>query len=217
MTAPTHERTCSRCKTTQPLENFVRDRGSSDGRAAHCKQCQRLRAAAFRRLGPKPKRSIIERFWAKVNLSGPVHPVIGTECWEWTAANNGLGYGVFRARQRYAHRFSWEVHVGPIPNGAFVCHRCDNPGCVRPNHLFLGTAQDNSSDMVAKSRQRQEEGHPHAKITRANARDIIVARQEGATYAAIGQRFGICEAAVRMIVRGSTWRSATRTEPGGVA
>lgn len=98
-----------------------------------------------------------ERFWAKVDRSNP------DGCWTWTAAvfKDRLGYDKFQAgsnrateRAVYAHRFSWELHFGPITNGLHVLHKCDNPPCVRPDHLFLGTPKDNVDDMVRKGRAR---------------------------------------------------------------
>ena len=85
-------------------------------------------------------------FWAKVDKSG--------ECWTWTGARDPRGYGrLGRGRKTlFAHRFSWEEENGPIPNGLFVCHSCDNPACVRPSHLFLGTQKDNIRDMMSKNR-----------------------------------------------------------------
>ena len=92
-----------------------------------------------------------ERFWAKVEII-PFHG-----CWEWTASQNRLGYGLIHEKRRMlkAHRVSWELHYGKvIPAGLFVCHHCDNPGCVNPSHLFLGTNTDNLRDMSAKGRSR---------------------------------------------------------------
>lgn len=102
----------------------------------------------------------VERFWAKVNKDGPVpeHMKHLGRCWEWTA---GLccGYGFFRWKERRAHRISWMLHYGDIPNGQWVLHKCDNPKCLRPEHLFLGTIVENNADRDAKGRAAKGDRH----------------------------------------------------------
>lgn len=94
------------------------------------------------------KPTTVERFWESV-------PIVGDGCWEWTGSTSD-GYGVIwhseKRRQVGAHRLSWEIHHGPIPDGAWVLHNCDNPSCVRPEHLFLGTPGDNVDDALGKGR-----------------------------------------------------------------
>lgn len=108
-----------------------------------------------------------ERFWAKVKREDG--------CWEWTAHIDDWGYGVFRVNRKLckAHRVSWEWENGPIPDGSLVLHRCDNPKCVRPDHLFLGTPKDNMRDASAKGRliqqkdpSKQPRGERHGSKTR---------------------------------------------------
>jgi hypothetical protein len=107
-----------------------------------------------------------ERFWSKVDKRGP------DECWLWTGAKV-RGYGEFCVtengveRIRRSTRLAWEYAAGPIPDGLFVCHQCDNPTCCNPRHLFLGTAQDNSDDKVSKGRQAKGESLSVAVRTRA--------------------------------------------------
>lgn len=96
--------------------------------------------------GKFPQGAAEERFWRYVDKAG--------ECWTWTGGRTIDGYGNFRADGAgiSAHRFSYQLHNGAIPEGLFICHQCDNPPCVRPDHLFLGTPLDNVRDMYGKGR-----------------------------------------------------------------
>ena len=107
-------------------------------------------------MGKFVSRPLLDRFWEKVNKHGPIpanHPDLGL-CWLWTAHTADFGYGRMHivGGPARTHRISWELHNGPIPAGMLVLHHCDNPPCVNPAHLFLGTAGDNMRDMVAKGR-----------------------------------------------------------------
>lgn len=113
----------------------------------------------------------LKRFWAKVDKNGPVmRPELGP-CWVWTGRKKkGYGYLMVAWKDVRAHRFSYAVHLGPIPPGKLACHRCDNPPCVRPSHLFAGTISDNARDSFSKGRRHSPKagkthcpaGHPYA-------------------------------------------------------
>lgn len=151
--------------------------------------------------------SLAERFWEKVDKRGP------DECWEWQAAHSPRGYGVIRARENgnmFAHRVSWELHNGPIPKGLHVCHHCDNPPCVNPAHLFLGTDADNVADMLAKGRESHAglrgEQHGMAKLTDASVIEIRARLKNGENRGALARQFGVSHDNIRLIDRGKTWR-----------
>lgn len=112
--------------------------------------------------------SLAARFWPKVLR----HEVPGAHCWEWAGSLNNQGYGQISVggRPRLAHRVAWEHMRGEVPAGLLVCHHCDNPQCVRPSHLFLGTHHDNTHDALAKGRPV---GRPRAAIT---AHNLLVAK-----------------------------------------
>jgi hypothetical protein len=147
--------------------------------------------------GPKPM-----PFYDRVDKSG--------ECWLWTGGHNGHGYGVLSVagHTTTAHRASYELNVGPIPVGLCVCHHCDNPPCVRPDHLFLGTHRENLQDAAMKGRMAHSERSPRSKLTTEQVLDIR------ARYAAGGWgigvklagEYGVTRQALAQIVHGATWR-----------
>ena len=158
---------------------------------------------------------IEERFLRKVNKT--------SECWLWLAATDRDGYGQFtyNGKQQRAHRISWILHNGEIPDGMFVCHRCDVPGCVRPDHLFIGSVKDNAEDCNAKNRQAS--GMTHGSYTRPENRPrgtnngkskmmdsaIIEMREMYATgnwsQSDLAVKYGVTQVTVSHIVRGKGW------------
>lgn len=156
------------------------------------------------------KRPLAERFWEKVDKSGGPD-----SCWHWLGSQP-QGYGRIRGEDRnlpqlVATHVSWEMVNGAIPPGMVVCHRCDNPPCVNPAHLFIGTMKDNTRDMVAKTRHCHGERYPHHKITDAQAEEIRKLKAEGVTYDALEKQFGISRAPLHRIVTGTSWGHAGGT------
>jgi hypothetical protein len=134
-----------------------------------------------------------ERFWPKVNQT--------SGCWLWTSATNGR-YGLIGRGRRgegmaYAHRVAWELTHGPIPDGMDVCHACDTPLCVRPDHLFLGTRADNMADCKNKGRwNKGSRGSPgerngRCKVTDAQVVQLQELRAAGWTYESLAEHIGI--------------------------
>ena len=128
----------------------------------------------------------------------------GPGCWTWTGRVNNRGYGVVThdRRPQYTHRVAWQLAYGPIPEGMGVLHRCDNPPCVRPEHLFLGDQKINGEDMAAKDRSTHGSKNPHAKLTEADVVDIC---QGGAPAAVLAERYGVHVNTIWRIRRGDRW------------
>jgi hypothetical protein len=128
-------------------------------------------------------------------------------CWEWCGGTKGP-YGVCRVRGRpvRAHRVSYELHFGPVPSSLCVCHRCDNPICVRPDHLFLGTNLDNVADKVAKGRQVRGVSVNTAKLTPEAVRRIRDEYRDGVSASTLATRYGISDRCILRIVRREAWK-----------
>lgn len=142
----------------------------------------------------------------------------GEGCWVWTAAtvNKAKLYGVFYAARRnwLAHRVAWLLANGEIPDGLYVCHHCDNPRCVRPDHLFLGTCSDNMRDASGKGRmfgQRpaddtiRGERHGIAKLDEAAVRELRALHASGATVTSLARKFGVSRRAIDFVLSRETW------------
>lgn len=153
--------------------------------------------------------TLIERF----ENSFIPEPMSG--CWLWIGSGNIHGYGQIHRNRRLvgAHRASWELYRGPIPNGLCVCHRCDTPPCVNPQHLFLGTKSDNTVDMYAKGR-----GHIPIAIGVLNGRAKLTPEQVTEIRALapvvsqrrLAVRFGVARTTIQWIQNGAHWRSVPK-------
>lgn len=139
-----------------------------------------------------------------------------TPCWHWVGSRSEIGYGMFAgARTTYgcpeivAHRISWHLHCGPIPDGQNVLHRCDVRACVNPDHLFLGTQLDNIADMVAKGRHRNVpmfgEDNPGAVLTVERVLAMRAAHAAGVSQHALAKQFGVSVMTVNRCVRRLSW------------
>ena len=145
-------------------------------------------------------------------IAARVGPSTAAGCHVWSGSLDAEGYGrvSVRGRWRWAHRLVWELANGSIPDGLFVCHRCDNPPCCNPAHLFLGTNADNMADMVAKGRglagRRSGEDNPNHKLTSVDVKQIRALLEHGSTQVKVARLFSVSRRTVREIRDGLTWR-----------
>lgn len=178
----------------------------------------------------RPKQSEAERFWKRVNKDGPTMSHMTTPCWEWSGSTSN-GYGRFNRYSRlrnahiYAHKFSYEIHCGQIPDGLYVLHRCDNPPCVNPDHLFLGTYADNHKDMISKGRNPVGEKNGSKKyperlkrgddspVAKLNTQAVIEiratwqdSRNRTGLIAKFARRFDVHPQTIKSVIKNETWK-----------
>ncbi len=138
-----------------------------------------------------------ERFWAKVARANHL------ECWNWQASTDKNGYGRFRVQGRdlRAHRVSYILAYGPILAGKFVCHSCDNPGCVNPAHLWAGSLQDNKDDCVQKKRVAFGGAHANTRLSAEAVRSIRMEWVPGTrSLSRLGRKYGVSHVQIRNII-----------------
>jgi len=154
----------------------------------------------------RSKDTLIARFWSKV--------IKEDNCWLWTGSKTLAGYGTIIAGTArtgdktevsiYAHRASWEIANGrAIPSGMIICHTCDNPPCVNPDHLFLGTHADNIRDKTAKGRTPKGEYHHAAKLS---DNDIRAIRESPLSQLELSSEYEISQSNVSLIKAGKRWK-----------
>ena len=151
----------------------------------------------------RPETPIENRFWKKVDKNGP------NGCWNFTGAKLRGGYGGIKRKdgaQLKAHRFSYELHNGPIPIDLCVCHICDNPACVNPAHLFLGTVRENTHDMIAKGRKVVSSGSKNGMAKLSN-NDVSKIRNDQRNQRDIANDYGISQSQVSCIKSRKSWKS----------
>lgn len=155
---------------------------------------------------------ISERFWPRVQKT--------ETCWLWGGAKSRQGYGALHIPGTandviLVHRLSYQLHYGCFDKALFVCHHCDNPSCVRPDHLFLGESRDNVADAVTKGHMvgprhaTRGVAHPQAKLNEKQVRDIRQMRTDGLSYRAITAITGVPSGTIPDIIRRRTWQHVT--------
>lgn len=147
-------------------------------------------------------RPAIERF--QENIGKPDE----NGCWPWIGGGVSRGYGSFvsdSGKRMKVHRYAWELVNGPIPYGLCVLHKCDNPSCVNPHHLFIGTLDENSKDMINKGRSCRGERHPNSKLTENDVASIRTLRDNGLSYSDLARRFCVNQTAIAKIVKRENW------------
>ncbi len=158
------------------------------------------------------------RIAPKIRFEQKIMPEPMSGCWLWDAYIYPAGYGQFRisptSRSIGAHRAAWILYKGPIPEGMMVCHKCDVPSCVNPDHLFLGTASDNMADAARKGRMNWKPGekcalpvrgaHHMAKLTEA---DVIEIRRSADMGVVLADRYGVTPTHITRIRQRKTWRT----------
>lgn len=199
-------------RSEQPEENLVEEnqkleqvnkpvlRLCSDGRIQDMSKKQK----------PFTVEQNISAFWARVRKLSK------EECWEWQGSFDnktkfGYGRAVYKQKNIRAHRLSWIIENGAIPDNLNVCHKCDNPKCVNPNHLFLGTDKDNVADCIIKGRFTKEIGEDryNAKLNEEQVREIRrrhTIRSKVNSGVALAREFGICRTMVDAIVKRIRWK-----------
>lgn len=137
-----------------------------------------------------------------------------TGCWNWSRHLTRKGYGRFRDAKKLtlAHRGAWMAFVGPIPPGLCACHKCDNPRCCNPDHLFLGTQADNTHDKVAKGRQPKGSANGKSKLTEVDVAIIKMLIGLGVQIGRLAQLHSVCRGAISEINRGCTWAQVAPLE-----
>lgn len=176
-----------------------------------CERCGSPRTRCARRycwpcgIAARKRADPVARFWNNVTKTD--------SCWLWTCSKKAKGYGqytVWPGHVVLAHRYAYELMRGPIPDGLGVLHRCDNPPCVNPDHMFLGTRADNNRDMVEKGRARHSgprgEANSSAKLTEDSVRAIRRERADGAKLLTLARRFNVSIHVISAVARRKLWK-----------
>ena len=163
---------------------------------------------------PKLYKKYIYEFWNRV--------IKTNNCWMWNGSRlnsknkNNLVYGIFQIykngiqKSYMAHRISWFLKNGDIPDNLMVCHKCDNPLCVNPDHLFLGTNIDNMKDMVSKRRSASGDKNGRRKLNEEKIKEIIKRYRTGEYSTSLGREYGVSSGTICSVAEGKTWKNIKR-------
>jgi hypothetical protein len=165
--------------------------------------CGNSRCVAPHHLEKYRPKAVEERFWSKVA------PPNENGCMIWQASKNKCGYGSFRVERGYpeaAHRVSYRLLKGEIPSGLVVMHACDVPACVNPDHLLLGTPQDNTADRDKKGRQARGERSASARLTSADVLEIRRQAKLGVSYSVLAKQYDVANATIQQAAVGRRWK-----------
>lgn len=187
--------------------DFIRPRhgqGLRTCRRPECTSALRSQNATRQGMERRRPREWQSAFWANVRVGG--------ECWEWTGRRDPHGYGITRVpwtrSPQRAHRISAVIYFGWEPDCLLVCHRCDNPSCVNPDHLFLGSAADNALDRASKDRGHRPkgEGNGQSKLTDDLVRQIRQVAETGTvSQSELARRINVHQSLISKVVRGHIW------------
>lgn len=206
---PSDAKRCSGCSEVKPPDDFYPC--AKSGRQSRCIACckARVRGRSKTEIRRDAEERFASRFWGYVSRGEP------GECWEWNGYRHSFGYGMISRVGQHtmltAHRVSWELTNGPIQDGKQVLHKCDNPPCCNPAHLFLGTHLDNMADAVAKGRLSfpvmRGESNPKARLTEGQVVEIRKRYAAGGiSIRKLAAEYGVTFAPVQLIIAGKTWR-----------
>lgn len=178
---------CNGCNRTLEAKDFHKQKRSKDGLHCRCRECRGVK----KRINQPVKDRLLE--------NREIDQVTG--CWNWTGETNDFGYGRIniKGKKIVVHRVAYEEFAEPIPEGVFLCHKCDNPKCFNPYHVFFGTHKDNMRDRDVKGRAAK-------KLTEKDVREILSSELIDAQLA---RNYGVNQATIHAIKNGHTWKHVT--------
>jgi len=192
---PVGHKRCIKCSTVRLRSEFNKDNLRPDKLFPYCKPCRAVKNPKI--IACKSVEEVLLRY-----------VVVDSGCWEWTGSkmtNEDYGIAHFKGKRIRAHRLSYTYHVGEIPEGLIVCHHCDNPICINPDHLYAGTQQDNSNDMVRRGRHAVclGEDRPNSVLKEWQ---VLLIRKDKRKERVIAQDYGIAPSTAGSIRRKLSWK-----------